>query len=278
MKKYLISPLSIALVFYVQALLLGQTPPNVGNLEAQNAAHKIYLDAKVKTIHEYLVAEETDAPKTGQWTGSKSYDKKGRLVLWTFLDEKFDENNNPYADTVRVEYVYLENGLLERQTWFDKDIFFPAVTNFQYDNTFRPVKQFVASTEPREYDFVYNDEGVLTEKIGLTAFPLLDENGNSLDTTVWAPIDRYTFVFNPQGKVIKYDFFYAGEPYNYFIYDHSPDGRMLTKQLYFPALQVPMLIETSFFDAKGLPEKKIVVDLQVGEDAREVYKYDIIKY
>lgn len=277
MKKYFFSPLLAVLGLFASALN-AQTPPNVGNLAEQNAEQQIYLKAKVKTINEYLVNEESDAPKTGQWTGSKSYDKKGRLVVWTFLDEKTDENNNPYADTVRVEYVYLENGLLERQTWFDKDIIFPAVTNFQYDNTFRPVKQFVASTEPREYDFVYNDEGVLTEKIGLTAFPLLDENGNSLDTTVWAPIDRYAFVFNPQGKVIKYDFFYAGELLNYFIYDHSPDGRMLTTQLYFPALQVPMLVETRFFDANGLPEKKIVVDLQVGEDAREVYKYDIIKY
>jgi hypothetical protein len=53
---------------------------------------------------------------------------------------------------------------------------------------------------------------------------------------------------------------------------------MIIGQLYYPGLNIPLVLETRFFYENGLDEKRIVQDLRFGEGHQSLYKYDVTQY
>ncbi len=258
------------------ASLGAQLIPYVGNQSEQTAKHEIFRKNRIRSMDEYWMEDETAPLRTGVWTGRRSFDKQGRLTDWTYTPDKGP--GVPRTDTVTMRFQYLENGLLERYTLQDNRSAQPTVVQFQYDDQFRPVKEFVSAADPREYEYEYDGRGILLEKKGSTVFPLVDEKGRQLDSTIWAPIDRYVFRFDAKGRLAKYDYEQTDVVLNYYLYEYAAEGRMIIGQLYYPGLNIPLVLETRFFYENGLDEKRIVQDLRFGEGHQSLYKYDVTQY
>ncbi len=263
-------------LFLLTATLRAQLIPYVGNLTEQTAKHEIFLKNKIKTLEEYSVEDETVPLRNGTWTGRRTFDRQGRLTEWIHTPDKGP--GRPRTDTVRTSFFYLENGLLEKYVLSTDRNTQPTVVMFQYDDLFRPIREFVSSADPREYEYIYDDRGWLLEKRGSTAFPLFDEKGHSLDTTVWAPIDRYRYTFDAKGRLSKYELEQTEVILQYYLYEYADEGRTIIGQLYYPGLNMPLVLETTFYLDNGLNLKRTVQDLRFGDGHQAMYKYDAIRY
>lgn len=196
-------------------------------LQAQPKKINWFKKAKVKTC-QVCFDPKPDDDNMPACVLFEEYSLNGfRIAQTTYHYDDIDQ----IVDTFTTTYKYNAKGLLTTEMWdYGGE---PLHKGYVYDDKERLVQELIASAESRDYNFVYNDKGLLTNKIGKTAYPSVDEKGELTGEVTWSEIDEFRYYYNEKKFLVKEEFYYSKSRTNYTTYQYDKKGRLIKQAQFY---------------------------------------------
>lgn len=225
------------LLFVVQ--VWAQTPKikDEARLEKERNFRK---ENRIKSKSEYKVLIEGEEMLEKTLFRQEIYDENGFLV----------QVIEPQAeDSIRIVYQYDARGFETMNTIIGQDIL-PIQNSMEYDDAGRKTAGSSASSELRDYKYVYGKNDLLIRKEGYTP--------EDYETGEEALVDIDSFFYDKSGNLIEEVSYYMGEEVWRQRHSYDSEGRLL-KSEGIRSENVELTDEYTY-DENGLPESRTSTD------------------
>lgn len=209
-------------------------------------------------------------PNFQQLTVTREFDTNGRLIIETCYDCQTDSE----LDTLRIDYTYNKNNLLETITRYQFPDY-PDKHLFEYNATGKLIDENYASGESRKYRFFYTQNGLVSKKIG---------QSYSLDSTgifSWSDCETIEYTYNNQNllTIRKQMYEYGwGMPRQELLFYNKKNQLIKIERFRIGESEMDWIFECTnqfFYNEFGFIEKEVVIN---SENEKSWFEYKYIRY